>query len=275
MPARPTPPPLVTGSYGRVPYVRIGHGAEKIVVINGGNAFVRRFEPASAARNARQIARLFAAGTSLCILGYDTTVTRPCDVSPIVDDIATIIRTHFGTATVAGISFGGFIATRLAADHPELVPRLILLATAHRFSEEGRRRVQQQIADTDRGDFAAMARPFLTLFRRPWLNLLLRLAIHSGRRSLAQKVNDPQFIVCMLESALTAGTGDHPHLAQIRAQTLVLAGTHDQFFDLASLQETADAIPSGKLVLFPKETHMLPVERWREVGRVIEKFLRS
>ncbi|HEU4886568.1 MAG TPA: alpha/beta hydrolase [Thermoanaerobaculia bacterium] len=265
---------IETGSFGRVPYVRIGRGPETIVVINGGNAFVRRFDPSSAARNARQIARLFPADRSICILGYDSSAAPPCDVTAIAADFAEIIRTHFGTATVAGISFGGLVATRLAAEHPELVPRLILLATAHRFSDEGRRRVRQQISDAARGDFTSMARPFLTLFRRPWLNLLLRFAIWSGRRSLAEKMNAPSFIVCMLASALAASEGAHAHLAQIRATTLLVAGTRDQFFDLVALQETAAAIPAAELVLFANETHMLPLERPRPVARAVETFLR-
>lgn len=266
---------IETGSFGSVPYVRIGHGPETIVVINGGNAFVRRFDPSSAARNAHQIARLFPADSSICILGYDTSAAPPCDVTAIAADFAEIIHTHFGTAIVAGISFGGLVATRLAAEHPELVRRLILLASAHRFSDEGRRRVRQQIEDAARGDFVSMARPFLTLFRRPWLNLLLRFAIRTGRRTLAQKMNAPPFIVCMLESALAAGEGAHPHLARIRAKTLLVAGTRDQFFDPASLHETAAAIPSAELVLFANETHMLPLERPRDVARAVETFLRS
>lgn len=263
---------IQTGSFGRVPYVRIGSGPEPIVVINGGNAFVRRFDPSSAARNARQIVRLFPAGSSICILGYDTSASPPCDVSAIAEDIAEIIRTNFGTASVAGISFGGFVATRLAAEHPELVRRLILLSTAHRFSDEGRRRVRQQIADAACGDFVSMAQPFLTLFRRPWLNLLLRFAIRTGRRSLAQKMNAPQFIVCMLESALAAGEGAHPHLGQIRAKTLLVAGTRDQFFDFPALQETVAAIPSAELVLFDGETHMLALERPHDVARAVGTF---
>jgi pimeloyl-ACP methyl ester carboxylesterase len=270
-----TMPAIETGHFGRVPYVRVGRGIETIVVINGGNAFVRRFDAASAARDAGRIVRLFPAGSSVCILGYDTSAAPPGDVMGIVDEVAAIVRANFGTATVAGISFGGLVATRLAAEHPEMVRRLILLSTAHRFSEEGRRRVRRQISDAARGDFVAMARPFLTLFRRPWLNVLLRFAIWSGRRSLAEKMNAPQFIVCMLESALAAGEGGLAHLGRVRAKTLLVAGTRDQFFDVASLQETAAAIPPAELVLFARETHMLPLERPRDVARAIETFLTS
>ena len=36
-----------------------------------------------------------------------------------------------------GMSYGGLIAQHLAADHPELIHRLILAMSVYRFSEEG------------------------------------------------------------------------------------------------------------------------------------------
>jgi len=248
---------------------------ETIAVINGGNAFVRRFDPRSAARNAKQIARLFPADCTLTILGYDTTATPPYDVDTIADAFAAMIRAQHGTVSLAGISFGGFVATRLAARHPELVRDLILISTAHRFSEEGQRRVREQRASAARGDFMAMARPFLTLFRKRWRNHLLRAAIWIGRNSFAEKMNAPEFIAAMLDAALTASGSESEHLQQVRARTLLIAGTHDQFFDEASVRETAGMIPSAKVVLFPNETHMLAIEQPRAVAAAIESFLRN
>jgi pimeloyl-ACP methyl ester carboxylesterase len=270
---------IETGSYGGVPYVRIGDRAETVVVINGGNAFVRRFEPASAARNAHQIARLFSVDCTLFILGYDTTATPPYDVDAIADAFAEIIRVQLrvqqGAVSLAGISFGGFVATRLAARHPELVRNLILISTAHRFSEEGQRRVREQMASAARGDFLAMARPFLTLFRRRWRNHLLRAVMRLRRKSFAEKMNAPWFIAAMLEAALAASASDPAHLQDVRARTLLVAGTHDQFFDVAAIRETASRIASAQLVLFPQETHMLAVEQPRAAAAAIASFLRG
>ncbi|MDQ3282640.1 MAG: alpha/beta hydrolase [Acidobacteriota bacterium] len=262
-----------TGHHGGIPFVRFGDGGETIVVISGGDAFVRRFDAATAARRAERIVRLFPAGNTICILGYD--VSAQCDAAAIASSIARVIRENFSSVTLAGISFGGLVATRVAAAHPELVRNLILLSTAHRFSDEGRRRVRQQMADAARGDFVAMAKPFLVLFRRPWLNAMLRLAIWSRRHKLAATMNDPRFIVCMLEAALAAGEGGREHLRRITARTLLVAGTHDQFFDETAVRETADSIPQAQLVLFPKETHMLPLERPPLVTNAVATFLRS
>jgi pimeloyl-ACP methyl ester carboxylesterase len=129
--------------------------------------------------------------------------------------------------------------------------------------------------DAARGDFVEMAKPFLVIFRRPWLNLMLRVAMRSRRASLAESMNEPRFIVAMLEAALTAGAGEREHLRRVSAKTLLVAGTNDQFFDESAVRETANALPAATLVLVPKETHMLPVERPKPVARAIAALLRS
>ena len=241
-----------------LPYVRIGEGATRVVVVSGGDAFVRRFDEASAMRSAQRIARLFPACT-LYVLGYDA-IMRP-SVEQLTESIADFIRSETGRAIVAGISFGGFLATRVAAAHPELVDALILISSTPRFSEEGAQRITQQIDALTRGDLSSMARPFVTLFRRTRLNLVARLALWLRRRSIAARMNEPSFIVHMLKLALNC-SGALP-LDAVQVPALVVIGERDQFFEVA----TPDAIRG--------ETHMLAVERPGVVRRAIDAFLTS
>ncbi|MFL5200474.1 MAG: alpha/beta fold hydrolase, partial [Microvirga sp.] len=125
----------------RIPFVKTGSGPAPIVVLNGGQAFVRRPTPARAQRDAERIARLLPAGRSVYVLGYDPAPSADYSIGTIVRDVAQILREEIGPATVIGISFGGFVAARLAADHPDLVKELILMVSAHRFSPEGRRSI--------------------------------------------------------------------------------------------------------------------------------------
>jgi len=259
-----------TGLYGGVPYVRTGTNQPPIVVLSGGNAFVRRFNEQTAARDARRIAKLFPSDSGLCILYYDLSCS---DVEAVVTQLAAIIRTQFGSAVLAGISFGGLLALRLAAEDPDVVRELILVASAHRFSPEGRERIERQIADVSRGDFAAMARPFPFLFRRWWLTLIARLALWSRRHKLHETMNDPAAITGMLEAALRASGINAGTLRRIRCPTLIIGGSRDQFFDRGALKETAAAIASAKLVLVDRETHMLPIERPHAVAQAIASFL--
>lgn len=259
-----------TGFFGSMPFVHTGTG-RPIVLLSGGDAFVRRFDERSAARDIRRMTKLFPPGSSLWVLSYDVSLS---DLSALVAELAAIIRTQFGRATVAGISFGGLLALRLAAEHPDVVRELILIASAHRFSPEGRACIQRQIADVSNGDFAAMARPFTTLFRRKWISVLVKIALWWGSDKLHEKMNDPAAIAPMLEAALRAGESGTGMLGRIRSPTLIVAGTHDQIFDRAALEETAAAIASATLVLVDSETHMLPLEHPSAVAQAIVPFLR-
>lgn len=259
---------------GRIPYVRLGSGPRRIVVINGGQGFVRRFSAESAARDARQITPLLPAGSTVIVLGYDAAPPPDYDMARIVGDVAAIMRSEIGPATVVGISFGGFVAVRLAAEHPDLVDRLILLITAHRFSAEGRARVIGLIGDLQRGDLYGMARKFATLSRRAWVNLTVKLVLWLARNKLAAKLNPPVTIIRSLSAALGEEYAQVPGwLAAIRAPTLILGGDADQFFDVAAMQETAAAIATARLELIAGETHMLPLERPKPVAAAIARFL--
>jgi pimeloyl-ACP methyl ester carboxylesterase len=260
----------------RVPFVKTGSGPDPIVVLSGGQAFVRRPTPARAQRDAKRIARLLPAGRSVYVLGYDPAPSPDHSIETIVGDVAQILREEIGPATVMGISFGGFVASRLAADHRDLVRALILMVSAHRFSPEGRRSIDRQISCAWAGDLEGFLDEFGLVFRRPWLNWLIRLRFRQERARLHETMNDPAVIVRGLNAVAGEDFGSDPAwLARIAAPTLIVGATRDPFFDVASLEESARLIPSAQLHLFRNETHMLPVERARDVAKVVARFLRS
>lgn len=258
----------------RIPYAKIGNGPNPIVVLNGGQAFVRRTSPARTLRDARRIARLLPPGSTFYMLGYDQAPPAGYTIGTISSDFAGIIRNAIGPASVVGISYGGFIAARLAAEQPDLVRNLILLVSAHRFSEPGRHSIDRQIECAWQGDFLGLLAEFGMVFRRPWFNWLLKARFWLERSRLHEKMGDPVSIVRGLH-AVTADEADRDPswLRGIRARTLIVGGTRDQFFDTEVLEEAASLIPNAQLKLFAKETHMLPVERARDVAKVISHFL--
>jgi len=288
----------------RIPFVKMGSGAEAsdpmlhslksasigaknrvhflarcaspILVLNGGQAFVRRPTPARAKRDGKRIARLLPKGRTVYVLGYDPAPSADHSIETIVRDVAQIMRDVTGPATVMGISFGGFVAARLAADHPDLVRELILMVSAHRFSPDGRRSVDRQLEYAWAGDFEKFLDEFGLVFRRPWLNWLIRLRLRKERSRLCKTMNDPAVIVRGLNAVAGEDFGSDPAwLARITAPTLIVGATRDPFFDVAALEETARHIPCAQLKLFERETHMLPVERARDVAKVVTRFLQA
>jgi pimeloyl-ACP methyl ester carboxylesterase len=258
----------------KIPYVKAGSGRHPIVVLNGGQAFVRRPTPARAMRDAKRITCLLPKGRPVYVLGYDSAPPAGYDIDAIVRDVAQILQEEIGSATIMGVSFGGFVAARLAAERPDLVEALILMVSAHRFSPEGRASIDRQIGYAWRGDFESFLEEFALVFRRPWLNWLIRLRFRQERRKLHETMNDPAIIVRGLNAVAGDDFGRDPSwLGRIQAQTLIVGGTRDQFFDVEAMNETARSIPAARLELFRNETHMLPIERARDVARVVSGFL--
>lgn len=264
-----------TGTFlGRIPYIRGGSGPRTAVVFFGANALFQPLARARAQDYARMVERVLPPGCAYIILGYDPHPPAEYGFDVIVRDFARIVREHVGRTLIVGVSFGGFVAQRFAAAHPDLVDRLVLLISAHRFSDAGWRKVLAQEAYMRRGDLYGFVKDMTLLFRRPWYNWALRYALWRGRHRLADRLNDPRTMLRVYES-LFSGFDNTSCARGVRAPTLVLGGTRDQFFDAAALRETAALIPGARLHLFARETHMVPLERSSDVRRVIADFLEA
>jgi pimeloyl-ACP methyl ester carboxylesterase len=182
---------------GRIPYIRGGSGPRHAVVFFGGNALFKRLDQSSDPdRYASQIANLLPEGFRFTILGYEETPPADYTLDTIVRDMARVVRTDIGKADlVIGVSFGGFVAQRFAAEHPDLVDRLVLLVSGHRFSEQGWAAMERQFQALDAGDFQSLVTDNVLLFLRPWYNWLVRLKLWKDPDRLASEFKDPKLIL--------------------------------------------------------------------------------
>jgi len=259
--------------FGRIPYARVGADPRPIVVLGGGQAFVQGPGPERLARDARRVARILPPGASFVLLGYDVAPPPDHSLERIVADVAGILSELGGGVPMVGISYGGIVALRVAATHPELVERVVLLVSAHDFSAAGRQRVLSQIELAERRDLVGLLAIFAKVFRRRWLNWLQARRLRTARRRIEQELNEPELIVRGLRAVTDADLADVNLLTRVTAPCLLVGGSADQFFGDGRMQETAAQLPSATLALFPDETHMLPVERARDVAAVIAAFL--
>ena len=260
-----------TGTFlGRIPFARFGSGPP-LLVVAGGQAFVQRPTPARVERDARRIARIIPPGRGFILVGYDPTPPDTC-LGTLGRDLVAILEELGGDIPVMGISYGGLVALRAAVDRPDVVARLVLLSSAHDFSPEGKRRVQRQIDFAARGDLVGLTEDFVALFRRPWLNWLLRLRLRTSRSRVRQAMNEPELIIRGLR-AVVEDPLDPSALTRMTAPCLIIGGTRDQFFGDGMQQRTAALLPHASLALAERETHMLAVERPRYVARALRSFL--
>src|SRR5437867_6307392 len=111
---------------GQIAYRRLGSG-RPLVVLNGLAATSADWDPSFIDRlsSASEIVLLDNRG-----IGASTDDGAPFDIGELAEDVVQVIEAlHLDAPSVLGWSMGGFIAQRLALDHPDRLHKLILLST--------------------------------------------------------------------------------------------------------------------------------------------------
>lgn len=155
------------------------------------------------------------------------------------DAVAVLDAAGVAAAHVVGHSMGGRVAQWLAADHPERVRRLVLIATSS-GDRTATRRDPGALADLLSGDRGRMLPLF---FDAAWAEA------HPGDvdRFFTRTASRPAL------RGHFAASRDHDGSAvldRIRAETLIVHGRHDALTPAAHGQLLADRIPRASLLDF-------------------------
>jgi pimeloyl-ACP methyl ester carboxylesterase len=256
--------------HGGLPYLAIGQGPP-LVVFSGLSAehanpsgLARRFE----LQTLKPLARHF----TVYAVNRKPGLPAGSTIGDLADHYAEAIAREFpGPVSVEGISTGGSIAQQFAIDHPQLVRRLVLAATACRLSPYGRA-VQRRFAQ-----LIEEGRP-----RRAYAALGPALAATAaGGRAFAalmwlfgasQRVDDPSdmLVTVAAEDVFDASA----ELPRIAAPTLLVAGGRDRFYAPELFRETAERIPDGRLRLYPDKGHAGVMTHKPAIREIID-FLRA
>jgi pimeloyl-ACP methyl ester carboxylesterase len=235
--------------HGGLPYLAVGQGPP-LVVFSGLTA--EHANPTGLARRFElQTLRPMASHFTVYALNRKPGLPAGSTIKDLAGHYARAIAHEFsGPVCIQGSSTGGSIAQQFAIDHPQLVRRLVLAATACRLSPHGRE-VQRRFAELTR-----QGRP-----RRAWAALGPTLAATvAGGRAFAvmmwlvgQRVEDPSdmLVTVAAEDAFDACAELH----RITAPTLLVAGGRDRFYSPELFRKTAERIPNGRLRLYPDKGH--------------------
>lgn len=258
---------------GGLPYNRSGHGHHPLVVFQG-LLFENKPQPGLMVRLFRFYRFLEEEYTVYEVLRRPG-MPRGYTMKDMADDYASMIREEFGgPIDVIGVSTGGSIAQHFAADHPDLVRRLVIHSSAYALSEEARR-LQTRVARLAQQRrwvkaSAVMLRP---LFPDQGLMKYLSVPIvwlASLLLGLLAAPKDPSDLVVTVEAEDTHDFKDH--LGEISAPTLVVAGDRDPFYTQTLFRETAEGIPNARLILYPGMGH--PASG-KQFGRDVLAFLQE
>lgn len=182
-------------------------------------------------------------------------------------DAAALIETVGGPVVMVGLSIGGLIAQRLAADRPDLVRALVLSNTAARLGTADS--WQGRIDAVTSGGTEAIAGPVMERWFAAPFRATPELAL--WRAMLARTPAAGYIAACR-----ALATADQTQAtAALRLPVLVVAGSDDGASPADLVRATADLIPGAAFHLIDGAGHLPCVETPAAFAAAIAPFLES
>lgn len=180
----------------------------------------------------------------------------PYDIDDLADDVVALLdtlgveRAHF-----VGLSLGGMTGMRLAARNPERVDRLVVLCTGahltpssawHDRAATVRENGSKSVAE------AVVARWFTAAYLDAHPDIKA-----SSEADVAGTPAEGYASCCEVIAAMDL----RDDLPLITARTLAIAGADDPATPPPSLQEIADNVQAGRLLVVPESAHLANAEQ--------------
>jgi pimeloyl-ACP methyl ester carboxylesterase len=177
-----------------------------------------------------------------------------------------------GRADVIGVSTGGSIAQQLAADHPDVVGRLVLASTGCRL-EGSTKQMQRSVAARIRAGAPRRAMAVMTADLVPPRRgqTVAAIAALLAGPSVLQTDHDLDDLATTIEAE---DTFDLALCAPITARTLIVTGADDRFYTRALVDETVGLIPGAELLVLDGRGHITALSD-RRFGAALTAFLNA
>lgn len=192
---------------------------------------------------------------------------RGMSMAALAAEHAQALREAFAEPVdLLGMSTGGSIAQQLAAEHPTVVRRLVLVSTACRLGPTARR-LQRQIAARLRAGATGQAMAIMAGGLPP---PAFRLPAAVLGRVVGPRLFSPAGLQDMATTIEAEDEFDLARLPKVQAPTLLVGGGRDRFYDRELFEQTAELIPRCILKLHPKRGHITVVSDRRAVAEVLD-----
>lgn len=235
---------------GETPYLRIGTGPPLAMVM--GLTPDHQIPTGWERRMILSTATAFARHFTVYVVNRKRGLTPGESMSDIAGHLAEAIAHDVGEAVLLqGTSTGGSVALQLAIDHPDLVRRLVVVASAYRLGARGKA-LQAELAALIRDGRKEDVWPHMmtSLMPAPLRGPVRPLARFATRSMVP---TDPGDMLVTLEAEDAFNV--QADLPRISAPTLVIGGTEDSFYSPELFEETAREVADGRAHLFPGWGH--------------------
>lgn len=237
---------------GRIPSASLGAGEPLLVL--AGLAPMTGVEREGMTKGGLGPLLTLADRRRLVVTNRRADLPRGMTMAQMAAEYADAARALGAPVDVAGTSTGGSIAQQLAADHPDVVRRLVLLSTACRLGPHGRelqRRVAARVRrGANRQALAVLAADLVPPGRGQTATGVLAAAIGP------LLVRDRQGMDDMATTIEAEDDFDLAACPPIAAPTLIVAGREDRFYGPELFEETARLIPDSELLLLEGRGHI-------------------
>lgn len=177
--------------------------------------------------------------------------------------VRTLVRDVFDDrpVTLGGMSLGGWVAVRIALDHPERVRRLLLVDAAG-WREQDWQRVEHLVRVDSRRDLDDL---YDAIFAdTPWTLRLVRPAFFHAYRS--------QGVASTLDAVGEEDVYDAADLGRLNLPVGLIWGAQDGLFPPEVARAMARALPRSRLWLLEGCGHNPHWERPRELVRAVREL---
>lgn len=239
----------------QVVYRRFGKpGAPPLVLLNYFAANMDDWDP--------KITNGFAKRRDVIIFDYPgvgrSTGSNPSTVAKMTKDVVAFCRAlELGSFDIFGFSLGGMIAQEVAAEHPDMLRRVILLGTAPRggedltFADLSVDELDDPVALT----LHALFTPSETS-QTAGRAYLERLKVRTGDKDnpVSKQAATAQ-LEAIREWGIIPGEKRYAILAQIQHPTLIVHGTKDVVVAPINAFIMVEHMPNAQLIMYPDASH--------------------
>jgi 3-oxoadipate enol-lactonase len=203
--------------------------------------------------------------------GHGMTTTTPQEnyrIEVLADDLAALLDAlGIARAAVVGLSIGGVIAQRFAAQFPERVERLVLCATGNRIGSA--EMWSERIAHVRREGIGAIVPATLRRWFASQTHDNEPATVDGFRQMLSRTPVDGYASCCAALRDADLAADD----ARIVAPTLVIAGDADAVTPPATAAELCAAIPGAELAVIPGAAHIVNIDAPAAFNALLDTFL--
>jgi pimeloyl-ACP methyl ester carboxylesterase len=188
----------------------------------------------------------------------------------VADLLAVLDRRGIEAAHWVGLSAGGFVALRLALDHPGRTRSLTTVSSAAYLDSHSRAVMERWWSTAaEEGREALAVRLLKDLYYPDWVEAHLDV-VDRMHDEVATRAYGP----AVAWGRQLGGFDERNRIAALRCPTLIVQGMDDQVVDASHGRILRQSIPGATIRILAQTGHLIPIERPAELAEAILEVVR-